>query len=74
MFISSYCRQEISPTEDEREEAAHQGVHHEAAAVGHLEDGERVLRVCSGAVPVCPGSRRQRKGRGALPAGPKLLL
>ena len=70
-FVS---REEIAPEEDEREEAAHEGVHRQAAAVGHLEDGERVLRVCAGAVPVRPRSCRQGEGRGALPAGAELLL
>lgn len=67
-------RQEIPPEEDEREEATHEGVHRQAAAVGHLEDGERFLRICTGAVPVCPGTCCQGKGRGALPAGTELLL
>lgn len=67
-------REEISPEEDEWEEAAHEGVHCQAAAVGHLENGERVLRVCTGTVPVCQGARRQGEGRRAVPAGTKLLL
>lgn len=71
---SCHHRKEIPPKEDQWEKAAHKGVHRQAAAVGHLEDGERVLRVCAGAVPVRPGARRQRKGRGALSAGSKLLL
>lgn len=71
---SCHHRKEIPPKEDQWEKAAHKGVHRQAAAVGHLEDGEWVLRVCAGAVPVRPGARRQRKGRGALSAGSKLLL
>lgn len=72
--FSCHRRKEIPPTEDQWEKAAHEGVHRQAAAVGHLEDGERVLRVCAGAVPVRQGARCQRKGRGALSAGSKLLL
>lgn len=72
--FSCHHRKEIPPKEDQWEKAAHKGVHRQAAAVGHLEDGERVLRVCAGAVPVRQGARRQRKGRGALSAGSKLLL
>lgn len=69
-----HFRKEIPPKEDQREEAAHQGVHRQAAAVGHLEDGERLLRVCSGAVPVRQGARRQGERRRTLPAGSELLL
>lgn len=72
--FSCHHRKEIPPKEDQWEKAAHKGVHCQAAAVGHLEDGERVLRVCAGAVPVRQGARCQRKGRGALSAGSKLLL
>lgn len=67
-------REEIPPEEDQREEAAHEGVDRQAAAVGHLEDGERILRVCAGAVPVRQGTCCTREGRGALPAGTELLL
>lgn len=74
IFLSFHHREEIPPEEDQREKAAHQGVHRQAAAVGHLEDGERVLRVCAGAVPVRARARRPREGRRALPAGAELLL
>lgn len=74
ILFSFHHREEIPPEEDQREKAAHKGVYRQAAAVGHLEDGERVLWVCPGAVPVCQGTRCQRKGRGTLPAGAKLLL
>lgn len=69
-----YHREEIPPEEDQWEKATNQGVDRQAAAVGHLEDGERVLWVYTGAVSVRQSPRRQRKGRGTLPAGPKLLL
>lgn len=72
--FSPHHRKEIPPEKDQREEASHEGVHHQTAAIWHLEDGERVLRVCTGAVPVCQGTCCERKGRRALPAGSELLL
>lgn len=72
-FFSDH-REEIPPEKDQWEEAAHKGVDRQAAAVCHLEDGERVLWVCTGAVPVRPGACCQRKGWRTLPAGSKLLL
>lgn len=72
--FSPHHREEIPPEEDQWEEAAHKGVHRQAAAVCHLEDGERVLWVCTGAVPVRQGTCCQRKGWRTLPAGSKLLL
>lgn len=70
----SHHRQEIPPKEDQREEAAHKGVDCQAAAVHHLEDGERLLWICPGAVPVRQGACCPGKGRGTLPARPKFLL
>lgn len=74
ILLFFHCREEIPPEEDQWEKAAHKRVYRQTAAVSHLEDGERVLWVCTGAVPVCQGTCCQRKGRGALPAGTKLLL
>lgn len=73
-FFSPHHRKEVPPEEDQRKEAAHQGVYRQAAAVVHLEDGERVLRVCAGTVPVRQSARRQRERRGTLRAGAELLL
>lgn len=69
-----YYRKEVPFEKDHREEAPHQRDHSQAAAVQHLENRERVLRVCPRTVSVCARSRRQGEGRGTLRPGSELLL
>lgn len=59
----TFCREKVPSEENQREEASHERVHRQTAAVLHLENGERLLRIRSGAVPVRQGPCRQRKGR-----------
>lgn len=74
--VSSYClrREEIPPKENQWEEATHQRVYSQTPAVQHLENGERVLRVCTWAVPVRSGSCGERKRRRTLPSNTELFL
>lgn len=67
-------RKEVPSEEDLGEEAPHQRGDSQAAAVAHLEDGERLLRVCSGTVSVCASARRQGKERRAVRARSELFL
>lgn len=69
-----YYRKEVPFEKDHREEAPHQRDDSQAAAVQHLENRERVLRVCPWTVSVRARSRRQGEGRGTLRPGSELLL
>lgn len=70
-----FCsREKVSPAKDHWKKAPHQRDDSQAAAVQHLENGERVLRVCPGTVSVRARPRRQRKGRRALRPRAELLL